>query len=81
MSRIVAAARDVAPAILEALKLNAENVKRLELDFNADDVVFCRVEFYPTFEQLENVAEALKTQMKCYALAELDCDHRHPPEQ
>jgi len=81
MSRPVVAAKDVAPAILEALKLNAENVKRLELDFNADDVVFCRVEFYPTPEQLENVTEALETQMKCYALAELGCDHRHPPEQ
>jgi hypothetical protein len=76
MPRLVAAARDVAPAILEALKLNAKNVKRLELDFNADDLVFCRIEFYPTLEQLENVTEALETQMKCYALAELDCSQQ-----
>ena len=73
MSRPVVAARDVAPAILAALKLNVENVRRLELDFNADDVVFCRVEFYPTFEQIEDVTKTLETQMKCYALAELDC--------
>ena len=81
MSRLVVAARDVAPAILKALKLNVENVTRLELDFNGDNLAFCRIEFYPTLEQLENVTEALETQMKCYALAELDCDHRHPPEQ
>ena len=76
MPRLVVAARDVAPAILEALKLNVENVKRLELDFNPDNLVFCRIEFYPTPEQLENVTEALETQMKCYALAELDCSQQ-----
>ena len=76
MSKLVAAARDVAPAILEALKLNVENVRRLELDFNAEDLAFCRIEFYPTPEQLKNVTEALETQMKCYALAELDCSQQ-----
>jgi len=76
MSRLVVAARDVAPAILAALKLNVENVKRLELDFNADDPAFCRIEFYPTPEQIENVTEALETQTKCYVLAELDCSQQ-----
>ena len=76
MPRLVVAARDVAPAILKALKLNVENVKRLELDFNPDNLAFCRIEFYPTPEQLENVTEALETQMKCYALAELDCSQQ-----
>lgn len=80
MPRLVVAARTVAPAILEALKLNVENVKRLELDFNPDSLAFCRIEFYPTPEQLENVTEALETQMKCYALAELDCSQQsHEP--
>ena len=85
MSQLVAAAKTVAPAILNALKLDLKNVTRLELDFNADNLAFCRIEFYPTLEQfcriefyptpeqLENVTEALETQMKCYALAELDC--------
>jgi len=73
MSQLVAAAKTVAPAILNALKLDLKNVTRLELDFNADNLAFCRIEFYPTPEQLENVTEALETQMKCYALAELDC--------
>jgi len=76
MSQLVVAARTVAPAILEALKLDVKNVRRLELDFNVDDPAFCRIEFYPTPEQLENVTEALETQMKCYALAELDCSQQ-----
>ena len=76
MSQLVVAARTVAPAILEALKLDVKNVTRLELDFNVDDLAFCRIEFYPTPEQLENVTEALETQMKCYALAELDCSQQ-----
>jgi len=76
MSQLVVAARDVAPAILEALKLDVKNVTRLELDFNVDHLAFCRIEFYPTLEQLENVTEALETQMKCYALAELDCSQQ-----
>jgi hypothetical protein len=76
MSQLVAAAKTVAPAILNALKLDLKNVTRLELDFNAHDLAFCRIEFYPTPEQLENVTEALETQMKCYALAELDCSQQ-----
>ena len=83
MSRLIPASRDVAPAILEALKINVENVKRLELDLNADDLAlnaddlaFCRIEFYPTLEQIEDVTKALETQMKCYALAELDCSQQ-----
>ena len=76
MPQLAVPARSIAPAILEALKLNVENVTRLELDFNVDSVAFCRIEFYPTPEQLENVTEALETQMKCYALAELECSQQ-----
>ena len=71
---LVVASRHVAPAILDALKLDLKAVKRLELDFDADKLVFCRVEFYPSLEQIENVTHALETTMKHYALAEIDCD-------
>lgn len=80
MSKLFAATRDFAPAILAALKIDAKNVKRLELDFNAEHLVLCRIEFYPTPEQIEDVTEALETQMKCYVLAELDCSQQsHEP--
>lgn len=71
----------IAPAILAALKLDLKFVKRIELDLDVDSLPFCRVEFYPTLEQLEDVSQALETQMKRYALVELDCVHRHPLEQ
>lgn len=76
MPQLAVASRTVAPAILEALKLDVKNVARLELDFNPDKPVFCRIGFYPTPEQVENVTKALETQMKCYALAELDCSQQ-----
>ena len=61
----------VAPAILAALKLDLKFVKRIEIDLDVDSLPFCRVEFYPTLEQLENVSQALETEMKSYALIEV----------
>jgi hypothetical protein len=77
----VVSSTHVAPAILAALKLDLKFVKRIEIDLDVDSLAFCRVEFYPTLEQLEDVSQALETQMKRYALVELDCAHRHPLEQ
>lgn len=77
----VVSSTHVAPAILAALKLDLKFVKRIELDFDVDKLAFCRVEFYPTLEQVEDVSQALETKMKSYALLELDCTHRHPLEQ
>jgi len=74
MTHCVAASTHVAPAILAALKLDLKFVKRIELDFDVDELAFCRIEFYPTLEQVEDVSQALETEMKHYALAELDCD-------
>lgn len=61
----------IAPAILAALKLDLKFVKRIELDLDVDSLPFCRVEFYPTLEQLEDVSQALETKMKSYALVEV----------
>ena len=70
MQNLVSSAH-VAPAILAALKLDLKFVKRIELDFDVDKLAFCRVEFYPTLEQLEDVSRALETEMKSYALIEV----------
>ena len=67
----VVSSTHVAPAILAALKLDLKFVKRIELDFDVDKLAFCRVEFYPTLEQLEDVSQALETEMKSYALVEV----------
>jgi hypothetical protein len=61
----------IAPAILAALKLDLKFVKRIEIDLDVDSLPFCRVEFYPTLQQLENVSQALETKMKSYALIEV----------
>ena len=61
----------IAPAILTALKLDLKFVKRIELDLDVDSLPFCRIEFYPTLEQLEDVSRALETEMKSYALVEV----------
>jgi hypothetical protein len=67
----VVSSTHVAPAILAALKLDLKFVKRIEIDFDVDKLAFCRVEFYPTLEQLEDVSQALETKMKSYALVEV----------
>ena len=67
----VVSSTHIAPAILAALKLDLKFVKRIEIDLDVDSLPFCRVEFYPTLEQLENVSQALETEMKSYALIEV----------
>jgi hypothetical protein len=67
----LASSAHIAPAILAALKLDLKFVKRIEIDLDVDSLPFCRVEFYPTLEQLEDVSQALETEMKSYALVEV----------
>jgi hypothetical protein len=64
MSHILASSTQIAPAILKALKVDLKYVKRIEIDLDVDSLPFCRIEFYPTLEQLEDVSQALETQMK-----------------
>jgi anion-transporting ArsA/GET3 family ATPase len=70
----------VAPAILAALKLDLKFVKRIEIDLDVDSLPFCRVEFYPTLEQLEDVSQALETEMKSYALIEVSDETQNVEE-
>jgi hypothetical protein len=70
MQRLASSAH-IAPAILAALKLDLKFVKRIEIDLDIDSLPFCRVEFYPTLEQLEDVSQVLETEMKSYALVEV----------
>ena len=70
----------IAPAILAALKLDLKFVKRIEIDLDVDSLPFCRVEFYPTLEQLEDVSRALETKMKSYALVEVSDETQNVEE-
>lgn len=70
----------VAPAILAALKLDLKFVKRIEIDLDVDSLPFCRVEFYPTLEQLEDVSQALEIEMKSYALIEVSDETQNVEE-
>lgn len=77
----VVSSTHIAPAILAALKLDLKFVKRIELDFDVDKLAFCRVEFYPTLEQLEDVSRALETKMKSYALFEVSDETQNAEER
>lgn len=57
--------------IAEALKLDLKYIKRISLDFDVDNAIFCTVEFYPDLIQADSIANALETEMKQYALIEL----------
>lgn len=57
--------------IAEALKLDLKYIKRITLDFDVDSAIVCKVEFYPDIAQVDSVANALETEMKHYALIEL----------
>ena len=61
----------LAVQIAEALRLDIKYIKRLTLDFDVDSPVVCKVEFYPDIVQANCVADALETEMKHYALIEL----------
>jgi hypothetical protein len=65
---------------LAALKLDLKFVKRIEIDLDVDSLPFCRVEFYPTLEQLEDVSQALETEMKSYALIEVSDETQNVEE-
>jgi hypothetical protein len=71
MTEEIVSSTHVAPAILEALKLDLKFVKRIELDFDVDSIVVCRVEFYPSLTQVNAITQALETKMKSYALVEM----------
>lgn len=70
VTNVVSATR-IAPAILDALKLDLKFVKRIELDFDVNSLVVCRVEFYPSLTQVDAITQTLETEMKSYALTEV----------
>lgn len=81
MTQELVSSTHIAPAILAALKLDLKFVKRIELDFDVDKLAFCRVEFYPTLEQLEDVSQALETKIKGYALIEVSDETQNVEER
>ena len=61
-------------AIVEALELNQRYIKRIQINLDVNELVFCTVEFYPEESQMRAVARALKTVRASYALTELTDD-------
>lgn len=69
---VATAARDnLASRIANALRLDLKYIKRITLELDVDSAVFCTVEFYPDIIQANCVADTLETEMKQYALIEL----------
>lgn len=66
-----AARNNLASRIAAALRLDLKYIKRITLDLDVDSAVFCTVEFYPDIVQANSVADTLETEMKQYALIEL----------
>ena len=57
--------------IADALRLDLKYIKRITLDFDVDSIIVCKVEFYPDIAQVDCVAGTLETEMKQYALIEV----------
>lgn len=71
MTIVTSAHSNLGGRIAEALRLDLKYIKRITLDFDVDSIVCCKVEFYPDIVQANCVADALETEMKHYALIEL----------
>lgn len=61
-------------AIIEALELKHKYIKRIQINLDVNELVFCTVEFYPEESQMKAVSRALKAVKASYALAELTDD-------
>lgn len=61
-------------AIIDALELKHKYIKRIQINLDVNELVFCTVEFYPEEEQMKAVSRALKAVKASYALAELTDD-------
>jgi hypothetical protein len=71
MTIVTPAHNEISSRIAKALKLDMKYIKSISLHLDVDSAVFCKVEFYPDITQVDSVTDTLETEMKHYALIEL----------
>lgn len=71
MTLVSPAHSELTNRIVKALKLEMKYIKSINLSLDVDSHVFCTVEFYPDLTQVDSLTQTLETEMKSYALIEL----------